>query len=173
MKRTVRLLLLSVTVVVIFVAGYAVGSLRVLRWMGGVQRAEVSGSLAMHVEALSRIRIGDTESAVRLLESQVDNAVGTLVVRQPWPLRSERDSLSLRTAKLYRDAYPDERAEHGVLEAYESISAEPVDLSFCSLALQELVRQAEARELEGTDESEEEGDEGNQSGETEQRERHP
>ena len=54
----------------------------------------------------------------------------------------------MRTAKLYRHLYPDARAEHGVLEAYDQISAEPLDLGSCSLTLQELVRRAEGSDGE-------------------------
>ena len=82
--------------------GFSLGQHQGFSMGMGFLETQVEGTLSMHVEAASCIRVGDTEHALRLLDGMIDNAV-TSVVGQPGPLRA---SIPLSQAKLYRSVVP-------------------------------------------------------------------
>ena len=64
--------------------------------------AEVGGTLAIHVEVASAIRIGDTDRALLLLDSVIDSAVAN-TLRNPDGMRMLP---AMSQAKVYRRAVP-------------------------------------------------------------------
>jgi hypothetical protein len=68
----------------------------------GFLETEVKGGLSVHVEAASCVRVGDTERALKLLDTLIDGAV-TSVAAQAGPLRAKEQ---LSQAKLYRSVVP-------------------------------------------------------------------
>jgi len=93
-------------------AGYATGRLQDMgHRLGGLAEMH-AGELAFHVETLSLLRMGDTEGAVRTLETLVDGEIG--IVAQPGqiPLAglSDCNRKVLGLAKAYRRKYPSSNA---------------------------------------------------------------
>lgn len=84
------------------VVGFSLGQRQGLGMGTAFLKSEVSGVLAMHVEAASCVRVGDTERALQLLDSTIDSAVINIHA-QPEP-RVEPPSMSL--AKVYRSVIP-------------------------------------------------------------------
>lgn len=84
------------------VAGFAFGHRLGFNTGMGFLETEVNGSLSIHVEAASCIRVGDTERALELLDTMIDAAVVS-VAAQPGPLRNRT---ALSRAKLYHSLVP-------------------------------------------------------------------
>jgi len=84
------------------VVGFSLGQRQGFKMGMGFLETQVSGTLSIHVEAASCIRVGDTKRALELLDTMIDSAV-TSVVAQPGPLRAPE---ALSQAKLYRSVIP-------------------------------------------------------------------
>ena len=126
-----------------FYAGWMTGSLRKFGWMLEVQAAEVTGSLHQTVSALTLIRAGDLETAIRLLETRVDAAVSTLPQGREWPKLPEDQRRSLVLAKKYFAKYPPRSHFGNSIESLEEvlqwIPDEPLDPESCSPAVRLLL----------------------------------
>lgn len=122
-----------------FVVGYHVGH---NQFMDALSR-QVSGAAAVQLEALARIRTGDVEGGIELLERSLERAVVTI---HPERLRrGERVPTTIGAAKHYWTAFPDEISPE--LEAVlAQIEAPP--LEYCSPALNEVVALGLARQHE-------------------------
>jgi hypothetical protein len=103
MPRTLKAFAIpALTLVVGLVAGAALGQRQGFGMGTSFLEQEVNGTLALHVEVASSIRIGDNERALALLDSIIDSAVVN-VQAQPEPHRMPR---SMSQAKVYRRAVP-------------------------------------------------------------------
>ena len=128
-----------------FYAGWMTGSLRKFGWMLEVQEAEVTGSLHQTVSALTLIRGGDLETAIRLLETRVDAAVSTLPQGREWPKLPEDQRRSLVLAKKYFAKFPPQpQSQYGadlksLHEALQWIPDEPLEPESCSPAVRLLL----------------------------------
>jgi hypothetical protein len=83
-------------------AGFALGQRQGFGMGRTFLESEVAGTLAVHVEVASSIRIGDTERALALLDSIIDSAVVN-VHAQP---DLKRAMPAMSQAKIYRRAVP-------------------------------------------------------------------
>lgn len=102
------------------VAGFAFGHRLGFNMGMGFLETEVSGSLSIHVEAASCIRVGDTERALELLDTMIDAAVVS-VAAQPGPLRAQT---AMSQARLYRSLIPPSgRAAAEIRAAFERVPA--------------------------------------------------
>jgi len=98
--------------------GFSAGQRQGFRMGVGALETEVNGTLSIHVEAASCIRVGDTERALSLLDGSIDAAVLSLLAQ---PSRRHPDT-PLRQASLYRRVVPPTGAAAGeVLAALESV----------------------------------------------------
>lgn len=84
------------------VAGFALGQRQGFGMGKTFLESEVNGTLGLHVEAASSIRVGDTDRALQLLDSVIDSAVVN-VYAQP---ERQRAMSSMSQAKVYRRAIP-------------------------------------------------------------------
>jgi hypothetical protein len=103
------------------VAGFAVGHGQGFNKGMGLLETEVGGTLSMHVEAASCIRVGDTERGLKLLDTMIDAAVMGLVV-QPGPLRAPRQ---MSQAKLYLSVTPADPQLRAALESVPAMEVPP------------------------------------------------
>ena len=96
-----RLTLPGVLLVVGLAAGFAFGQRQGLQMGEQFLSTELDGTLAIHVEAASAVRVGDTERALMLLDTLIDGAiVSHPLTGQPRVLKA------LTQAKAYRSVVP-------------------------------------------------------------------
>jgi len=135
----------SVFAFLIGFVGFAVGTLigfhagqgSSLRYL----EMEVMGTLALHIEVLSRLRTGNEVGAIEELEMSVNRAVITMPQNRPVSELPERIKKILGLAKLYRTAYNPELADaQTAWSVLEEVPTRPVPT--CSPALQEVVQSA-------------------------------
>jgi len=100
--------------------GFAFGQREGLQLGLRFLRSEVSGSLSMHVEAASSIRVGDTDKALGLLDQSIDLAVVSITAESG----AQQDGTAIREAKLYRSVVPAEgRFAQDALDALRDVEA--------------------------------------------------
>jgi hypothetical protein len=125
---TVYILTLAGVLVVAGIVGYSVGRVAHLGNIIEQVADKDAGELMFHVEALTRLRLGEKEEAIQLLETLVDGEI--ITVSQPDHYPSARLSRSakkqLGVVKAYRQKYPS--SEPAVLEALRQAS-ETADLA--------------------------------------------
>jgi len=103
MLRTLKTVAIPALMLIVgLVAGAALGQRQGWGMGKSFLESEVGGTLAIHVEAASAIRIGDTDRALALLDSVIDSAVANRGA-QPG---SARPMPSMSQAKVYRRAIP-------------------------------------------------------------------
>ena len=132
MKRLLRVALppLATLVLGLFI-GFALGQRWGLQWV----ESELFGNLSLRVEAASRIRIGEPEVALRLIDGAIDRALLVAVARYD-DLKSESHS-SVRSAKLYRTAVPSNSPVAAQVNAFLPLVPMPDRAaSFCPSAKQ-------------------------------------
>jgi hypothetical protein len=142
-KRIVLVVAVGLLIAASFCVGMVTGNRQALGWMLEVQEAEVTGALHQTVSALTLIRGGDQEEAIRLLETRVGTAVTTLPQDREWDQFSESQRQSLVLAKKYFAIYPpqaqaEESLEH-LHEVLQRIPDEPLDPDSCSPAVRVLL----------------------------------
>lgn len=126
-----------------FGAGYTVGHRGAFQWMIESLSSETRGNLSQRVETLARLRTGDQDGAIALLELAVDRAAETLPQGQPYSKLPPATQAALRDAKLYREAYP---AQDPSPDLAAVLAMVPLpDVEYCSPALRRLVEDAKAR----------------------------
>jgi hypothetical protein len=141
MKRTwIRTALVVAFAVATFAAGYAAGHRMTFGWTMGMLSAEARGSLLQRVEALARLRTGDTPGAIALLEDAVDTATMNLSQGRPWLELDPEVRSALQLAKAYRSAYPPADSQSELVALLATVPMP--DLRYCSPALQALLRQS-------------------------------
>lgn len=88
-----------ITCTAVGLAAFAAGQ----RYALGILELEANYSTSLRIEAASRIRTGDVEGALQLMEIQIDSAIANT----PPPRRRKVDwDRTLAQAKLYRTAVP-------------------------------------------------------------------
>jgi hypothetical protein len=102
-------------------AGLAVGHRQGFNMGMGFLETEVGGTLSMHVEAASCIRVGDPERALELLDMMIDTAV-LGVAAQPGRLRAQPQ---MSQAKLYRSVIPTSSEVQTALEPVPAMELPP------------------------------------------------
>lgn len=118
-------------------AGYITGRLADMEQRFGGLAEMHAEELRLHVETLSLLRLGETERAIRLLETLVDGEI--TIVTQPGsiPLAglSDHCKRGLGQATAYRQKYPSNEAR--VLEALQRVPEARIpkdcDSGFCRL----------------------------------------
>lgn len=136
MRRTLKMLAVpTLTLVIGLVAGFALGQRQGFGMGMSFLESEVSYSLAMHVEAASRVRVGETDRALELLDSMIDATVLNQH-QQPAPRRALR---SMSDAKVYRRVIPSSSPNEAAVRAALEHIAEP---ERTASGLARLVRQA-------------------------------
>jgi hypothetical protein len=104
MRRKIRYLLgVSGACLLGLVVGFAFGQRQGFQMGARSLEAEVNGTLSIHVEAASCLRIGDTARALELLDRTIDAAVLSLGA-QPGALH--HPGTPFRQASLYRKIVP-------------------------------------------------------------------
>ena len=103
MDRTLKVLAVPALALGIgLVAGFALGQRQGMGMGLRFLEQEASGSLAMHVEAASCVRVADAACALELLDTMIDSAVLSLHARPGQP-PTER---AMGQAKVYRRVVP-------------------------------------------------------------------
>ena len=146
MNVNVRRAVMGAVILIAFVCGAVVGHRLTFGWMMEHLTLETRGNLANRVETLARLRTGDLEGGIELLEKSIDIAIETLPQGRPASELSEKVRLSLMTAKVYRDVYPPDDPASPVLDVLSELPLP--DVKYCSPALQKLLVQARAGEPE-------------------------
>jgi hypothetical protein len=82
------------------VGGYATGNRQMHGWAIGMMQREASGQLTQRIEALSQLRLGDTNGAAAQLDAEVD----TLIVGMSRNAGADRQALA--SAKTYFSVVP-------------------------------------------------------------------
>jgi hypothetical protein len=126
-RRVLRTALVVAGFLISFVAGGVIGNRWTFSWMHGVLRAEVLGNLNFRLDALAALRLGEPETAIRLLEPLVDPPVATLTQRRDWRELPEEVQRALVLAKKYRERYPRERPSPYYDAAFAAVPDEPID----------------------------------------------
>lgn len=103
MKSTLKMFAVpTLTLVVGLVAGAALGQRQGFGMGMRFLEQEISGSLSMHVEAASSIRVGDPDRALALLDTMIDGALLSVHAQSTQPA-VER---TVAQAKSYRSVVP-------------------------------------------------------------------
>ena len=142
--KTVRIALMLSLVVLAFVAGLALGNRTTFGWTMGMLTAETHFNLSNRVETLARLRTGDADGAIALLEQAVDTATESLPQGKPWTELEPTLQSTLQLAKAYRQRYPPQRPSPALAELLETIPMP--DARYCSVAMQELLKSPTARD---------------------------
>ena len=127
MKRLLRVTLppLATLALGLFI-GFAIGQRWGLQWV----EPEVFGNLSLRVEAASRIRVGEPEVALGLIDGAIDRAVLFAAAHYD-DLRPESRS-SVRSAKLYRTVAPSTSPVAAEVDAFLALVPMPDKAtSFC------------------------------------------
>ncbi|MCP4654275.1 MAG: hypothetical protein GY856_02530 [bacterium] len=138
MKRSLFAFLIGIVILAVgTLVGFYAGQESAITYL----ETEVVGTLALHVEVLSRLRTGNEVGAIEELEVSVNRAVITLPQNRPVPELPERIKNILGLAKLYRAAHnPDVADAQMAWSVLEEVPTRPVPT--CSPALQEVVQSA-------------------------------
>lgn len=114
---TMYILTLAGVLAVAGTVGYAIGRGADLGNIMERVADKDAGELMFHVVALARLRLGEKEEAIRLLETLVDGEIRTVSQPDHYPLArlSRFAKRQLGVAKAYRQKYPSSDA--AVLEA--------------------------------------------------------
>jgi len=126
-RRVLRTALVVAGFLISFVAGGVVGNRWTFSWMRGVLQTEVLGNLNFRLDALAALRLGEPETAIRLLEPLVDPPVATLTQRREWKDLPDELRRALVLAKKYRERYPRERPSPYYDAAFAAVPDEPID----------------------------------------------
>ncbi len=138
MKRNLFMFLIGIAALAVgALAGFYAGQELTFTYL----ETEVLATLALHIETLSRLRIGNEVGAIEMLEMSVNRAVMTLPQNRPVSELPERTKRTLGLAKLYRTAYnPDVADAQMAGSVLEMVPTPPVPT--CSPAVQEVVQSA-------------------------------
>ena len=137
-KRILITCIAFLSLVAVFVGGFALG------WRDGqgvmipFQRSGAAGNLSFLVEALTRLRTGDETGATVMMEGQVDFAILNLPRNQPWSDLQYTVQRALVRAKAYRMAFPPEKLVEQLEQALEMIPMVQDDEFYSDPVLQKL-----------------------------------
>ena len=95
------------------IIGFVTTAYRYFSVYKGMSHAFATETLRYNIEIISRLRVGDTEGAIKALEMPLDNSIVNLGVEchqtscEPALARLTRGEMSsLQLAKIYHEAYP-------------------------------------------------------------------
>ena len=94
--------------------GYALGHRQGWSEAFGFLEVEVEGGTMQRADALCRLKLGDQEGAVQLLEGALDQSVVTIPQGRPFAALPPRAQQALIAAKVYRTAVPLNDQDRGV-----------------------------------------------------------
>lgn len=137
-KRFTRTALTVILALVAFAGGYTAGHRTTFAWTMGMLSTETQGNLHHRIETLARLRTGDTDGAIALLEQAVDSAAGSLGQGKPYPELDPDIRFALQLARAYRDVYPAANADPELAAFLATVP--PPDVRYCSPALQSLLQ---------------------------------
>lgn len=142
MKKRIILSIAGIaSLVIVFFAGFAVGSRWTFSWMLDFQRAEVVGNLNLMVEYLARIRTGDQSGAVEFMESRLDSGLATLPQESSWDDLPESTRKTLILLKAYRMKYPPKQPSEEFRKHIDFIPDSIEIPKYCSPAIQKALGQ--------------------------------
>jgi hypothetical protein len=143
-SNTVRTALILALVLGAFLGGVAVGNRSTSDAAISMLTAETRGNLSQRVETLARLRTGDADGAIDLLEQAVDTATETLPQGKPWTELEPELRLTLQMAKAYRQRYPPQQPSPTLAALLGTIPMP--DVHYCSAAMQKLLRSDATRD---------------------------
>lgn len=146
MNVNVRRAIMGIVILIVFASGAVLGHRLTLGRMMEHLTHETRGNLANRVETLARLRTGDLDGGIELLEKSIDIAIETLPQGRPVSELSEAVRFSLMTAKVYREVYPPDDPASPVVDVLSELPLP--DVKYCSPALQKLLVHAQAGETE-------------------------
>jgi hypothetical protein len=125
-------------------AGYLAGESQGVGW--GVDRLqlETQGNLSSRIETLSRLRTGDSDGAIEILEKSADAATLTLPMGRTFEELPDGSKRVLMMTKLYRSAFPSESPV--VRDVLGPVPPLPPDHEFCSDAMRQVAAMSAERE---------------------------
>ena len=94
------------------------------------------------MEALARLRGGDVDGGISVLERAVDSVSVALLREHEWAELSEGLQGVLMATKTYRTAYPPESGYGAVSDLLGRVPMLPENHDYCSPAMQEVLRRA-------------------------------
>lgn len=119
-----------------FTGGYIAGHRTTFAQGIQMLAVETQGNLAQRLETLARIRTGDVDGAIAILEEAVDTATLTLPQGRSYEELNPGMQVVLQIAKAYRTRHPSSAApELGAL--FEGIPLP--EMQYCSPAMQLLL----------------------------------
>ncbi|MGH7213384.1 MAG: hypothetical protein ACREIT_01185 [Tepidisphaeraceae bacterium] len=142
MKTPLRIIGIVTALLVVGAVAYFAG--RSQNSVQGIDqlKRETAGNLGMHVEMLARIRTGDVDGAVSLLEGSVDTAVGTLPQGKSFSQQTDTVQNVLMASRAYRDSFPTTNA--AAAKVLKDVPPLPADHVYCSKALGAVVKKSGA-----------------------------
>jgi len=120
-KRIIITCVAFLSLVAVFVGGFALGWRDGQRVMMPFQRSGAAGNLSFLVEALTRLRTGDDAGATAMMEGRVDAAILSMPRNEPWSELQYTVQRALVRAKAYRTAFPPEKLVEELEQALEII----------------------------------------------------
>lgn len=127
-----------------FGVGYFAGDNRA--YSSGIERLrfETAGNVAYRVEALSRLRTGDVDGAITLIEDGMDQGIRTIPMQQEYSELPGASQRALMIAKLYRTAFPSQSPD--IAESLAEVPLISPDHEYCSPALAAIAESVYDRE---------------------------
>jgi len=107
-------------------------------------RVETAGNITMRVQALSLLRTGDIDGAIKSIEDSMDQGIRTLPLSQDYAQLPSGSQRSLMVAKIYRTAFPPKSAD--VASTLAPVPLISADHNYCSAALAKIARIAHERQ---------------------------
>ena len=142
-SNIVRNAVTLVLVLTAFVGGLAVGNRTISEAAIQMGTAETQGNLAHRVETLARLRTGDADGAIVLLEQAVVSATESLPQGKPWSDLEPDLQLTLQMAKAYLERQPPQQTSPALAALLGTIPMP--DVQYCSAAMQELLRSRDTK----------------------------
>ncbi len=111
-KISTNMIIGLVLILLGFTAGFLVGPhvRRINEFQNVMQQVaeKDAGQIMIHSEVLSRLRLGESDSAIRLLETTLDGEILSVDQKAKGPLLrlSDYSKKALQAAKTYRAMYP-------------------------------------------------------------------
>jgi hypothetical protein len=118
--------------------GYIAGHRQGFRLINNHLRTEVEGNLLLTLEEVARIRTGDQEGAIELMEQRLDSGVLSLSQGKPWDETPESVKKKLILLKAYRTKFPPKESAPHLDKALKMIPELVLPAKWCSEALNKL-----------------------------------
>ena len=133
-RRVVAGLVVAIALLMAFSAGFLVGARRAVRNFLAFQESETQANLNFTIEELVWLRTGKSDKAFFLMESLLDNAIGSLRQGREWGELSADLRRSYLVAKSYRRAFPFAASSPEASSVLAGLPDEPIDPAYSSPA---------------------------------------